>query len=868
MSNLRSSSTGTANTGIRSIREMFEKGGSNADSASPRGLSPADSVNSGERPTRKVRTSFVAVEPSGMVDVGGEKADGAGIVNGTDGSNRNIDPIGSAALNGKSEPHVMENKERTPTKEGSTTLQNGNDEKTRSPGVDGDKTPSKATDANQARNNPKFKAKLDQIVAKSAINGTGEQEKSGDRSDSKMDSQTPPRSNAERAKVESKSPMNKGKDTSGKSPRINGNNSNNNESIMKLTNEINRESDKSEKSTKSPLSTPKRSKAASTMNNSSSILSPRNVALPKSPNSCKSVTKSAQGMQGSPTKMKGASVANAKSRVSSSGIAAKLPGSGTEKSSVKSPSSSSSAKISTSTARKDISSTRKSSITAASSQKLANSKEKRASLPPATGNAAKIPGLKGSTRASIGPNNIISEKKSDSPEEQASQPLKSPRRSGPLSAHLTAPTASSTAKNNSQSSQSSQSQSQSFASSTSAVSRKSSTMTRDKTAGTAKLTKATSVSSARPAPNTKKTTSTSTSNSRIQHSRASLTSTLPRDSTIKSASSRTNASSSTTSATATYGTESSHSSNVRSPGKSFLDRMTRPTASFASKTHEKVDVKSPPPRRSASVRTRQKPTLGETGRNAGSKATAGDSSSNGPISRTRALQDALIGSKGRKQGFGASTGPAAGTTGSRKGTLGSSSGPTARKETVKGKEGIGKDQVDDEVGSTGKEKDSEQASCVPKQEKQNEETSTKEKAVAPSADADDHENNKQMSSSEANAEKNLKKEEEEKSDEILKAEPAPEIKPAQEDVETEIDGSIEGEKHVNGNGIDDGDAVANNTVNIDDKSNEGDSKDTVKNIADKPAAEQDIGQDTTVSSDGISDPFVVETPKFERTVIR
>ena len=851
---------------------MFEKGGSNADSSSPRGLSPADSVNSGERPARKVRTSFVAVEPSGRVDIGagGDKVEGSGTLNGTDGSAQKVDPVGNVAVNGKGEQKVVDSKDGTRAKEDSGTLQNVNGGKTKPPGADGEKAQSMATDANPAQNNPKFKAELDQIVAKSAVNGTGGQERSNGWSGSKTDSRVQPRSNAENTKVESKSPMSKSKDISGKSSRVNGNNPNNNGNAIKKTNGTNHDNNESEKSTKSPLSTPRRSKAANTMINGNSVLSPRNVALLKSPNSVKSATKSGQGMQDSPTKTKDASVANAKSRVSSSGAAAKLPGSSAEKPSVKSPST---ATTYTSTARKDIPSTRKSTATVASSQKLANSKEKRTSLPSANGNASKLSSLKGSSWASIGPNAMTIEKKSDSSGNPAAQPLKSPRRSGPLSAHLTAPTASSTAKHNSQSSQSSQSQSQSFASSTSALVRKPSTMARERTAGTAKSTAATSLPSARQAPNAKNTASTSTTNPKRHQSRVSLPSTLSKDNTNKSASSKVTASSSTTTATTNRGSELSHSGDGRSSGKSFLDRMMRPTASFASKTHEKVDVKSPPPQRSASVRTRQKPTLGDTGRNAGSKGTAGDGSNKGPVSRTRALQDALIGSKGRKQGAGASTGPAAGAAGSRKGNSGSGSGsgPIAKKEALKGKEGVSKGHANDHAESTNKEKDTEQVLSVPKQEEQEEHdevTSTKEEAITPNEDAD-VDNNKQTSPAEVNV-KTDGEEKEEQSDETPKVEPISERKPERKDEEAKTGGQTEEkeENHINGDSIDDGTAIVNNNGDVDGKHDEdGENKDISKNV-DKPVTEQDGVHDTIISSDGLGDPFVVETPKFDRTIIR
>ena len=846
---------------------MFEKSGSNADSSSPRGLSPADSVTSGERPTRKIRTSFVAVEPSGRVDVGdgGDKADGAGTVNGTDGSNQNVDGVWSVPVNRKGEEVAVENKERIHTKEGSGILQNGDGGKTKTSVVDGEKAKSMATDANQPRNNPKFKAELDQIVARSAINGTGEQQKPEDQAVSRTDTQVQPQPTINKTKDESKSPMNKSKDILAKSPRANGNKPNDGKNAVDIANGANHDNGESEKFKKSPLSTPRRSKAAGSMNNNDAILSPRNVALPKSPNSSKSITRTAQGMQGSPTKTKVASIANAKPRVSSSGAAAKLPGSSIEKSSVKSPST---ATAGTSTARKGAPSMRKSSVTMANSQKLANSKEKRASLPPDNESTAKKPSLKASPRANVGSSKIMTEKMSDSPNDPASQPLKSPRRSGPLSAHLVAPTASSTAKHSLQSSQPSQSQSHSFARSTSAINRKSPTMTRDRNAGTAKSTAtavkpsaATSLSSTRSAPNTKKATSTSTDSKR-QHSRASLPSTLSKGATNKSTSSKAPASSSTIAATTTRGAESSHSSNVRSPGKSFLDRMTRPTASFASKTHEKVDVKSPPPRRSASVRTRPKPALGETGKNVGNKGTAVEGSGTGPMSRTRALQDALIGSKGRKQGAGASTGNTAGTAGSRKVTPG-----LTKKEAGKEKEGAGKGHANDEVKPMN-EKSTEQVSSVPKQEEKIEVASAKEKTTTPNEDTEVDDKN-QSSLSEMNVETNETKEE--KPDEIPQAESPPEANPEQGIIEAKVGGRTEEESHVNGENVAEGNVLENKNKGSEGEKNEDDNIDDSRNATknnDKPATEQDNVQDTTISSDGISDPFVMETPKFERTVIR
>ena len=877
MSSLRSSSnsngndagSGTANGGIRSIREMFEKGGgsgaSNAGSLSPRGLSPADSVNGGERPVRKVRTSFVAVEPSGLVDVGGADT--------------------GVAVNGKEKEGVEGSKDGTLVKDTSGTYKKGNSEETDNNVVDREKGMSNVPGANQVTSNAKLKAELDQALAKSVVNGSGGQKNAGGIGTSEDTSKSQFTLVDEKKEATDKTPTAKNQNTSHHSPSVNDSGLNGKsvtktptkqsatsknaspvKSGLKKTNAINKDNGKGETSHKSPISTPKRSKAASLVKMSDAAPSPRNVALPKSPNSPKSVTKTAQGTHDSPTNNKSSSAANAKSRVSSIGGVPKASGSSTNKATVKPPVAKTDG---AGTTKKDTPSTRKLSVSAAGSQKEANSKKKRTSLPQAIGTAAKLSGTVGSARASIGATSATSMKKSDPAKVSASQSsLKSPKRSVPLSTHLTAPTASSNAKHGSQSSQS---QPKSFASSTSAAGRKPSTSLRDTNSGTVKSTVASArkapsagapassilaSSSAKPASNIKKVPDTSTTAvSKRQSLRASLPAVSSRN-TDKTASSQADSS-----ANASTVSRSAQASSVRSPGNSFLDRMMRPTTSFASKAHEKIDVKSPP-RRSASVRTRPKPAIG------GTDKSASGATNTGPVSRTRALQDALIGSKGRKQ-----TGMAA----ARKITPDTNSTLSTKREGGEGKEGDGMVNANRHITATDAESSKRQPVATKKDEQDDLTSSKHTKEMSDGVVADDSE---QTFSPETKTEAKPAGKEEAKLDDTSKAEPEPGIKPEQDDhdgAQTQAGDGPSKSIQVNGDskGIVNGDSTADRNGNVaGDESKEGKLNGT--NNA-KPEIEQakhteeadDQNTATNTSTDAtIADPFTVPTPQFDRTVIR
>ena len=872
MSSLRSNSNGNdagagagaANTGIRSIREMFEKGGgsgaSNA-SMSPRGLSPADSANGGERPMRKVRTSFVSVEPSGTVDVG--NADAGAAVNGRGRE------VGGKADNA---------------------------------GTNGE-----ATGTKQIATNPKLKAELDQIVAKMAANGTGEQKRSSDVSvngggprikadlvDEKKESGSP--SPADR--VHKPSPpigdsLN-GKDvakTSTKQPAASEKASPAKSSSAKI-NGINKTNEKDETLHKSPTSTPKRSKAASLAKMTDAAPSPRNVALPTSPNSPKSVAKSASNPQDSPTKNKRSSTANAKSRISSTGGTAKASGSSSNKQTTK---PSTTEKDGAGTVKKDASSTRKLSVNSAGSQKVANSKEKRTSLPQAPGTAAKLANTSGPARASIGAASATGHKKTEPAKISTSQPsLKSPKRASTLSTHLTAPTASSSAKHGPQSPNSHQ---QSLGSSTSTIGRKPSTMSRDKNPGFARSTMASTTArkapsagtagagasssstsashSAKPASNIKKTTNTSNTAAepKTRSSRASLPA-MSSKNTHKTASSKAGSSAKTANTSTTSGPARSNS--VRSPGNSFLDRMMRPTASFASKTHDKVDVKSsPPPRRSALVRTRAKPALSGTDKGASAGGGGGGAATDtGPVSRTRALQDALIGSKGRKQG---------GVATSRKAAPATSTDSPVKKDgaVADEKENDEKGGGSDDVGSASVEP-SDDLPVTTKQDEREASASPKQAEKALNGDVLD--SDKKISQSGTTEKTTPVKTIVENSADMPNSKPGPESKPEYSAKDIKAKGEKGEEVQINGEGT----TRSESTASVDGGKDGGndstpDAKPGIGQVEQVKSAEQDrlvvaeeadgpntstvsVSTDTTDTT--AADLIVVPTPQFDRTVIR
>ena len=86
---MSTSRQGSASGGVRSLRDMFEKAPASSP-PEPRGRSPAPSVASnGERPSAKIRASFVSVQPSGNVDVGSsDRAASSGVTSNPSGARR------------------------------------------------------------------------------------------------------------------------------------------------------------------------------------------------------------------------------------------------------------------------------------------------------------------------------------------------------------------------------------------------------------------------------------------------------------------------------------------------------------------------------------------------------------------------------------------------------------------------------------------------------------------------------------------------------------------------------------------------------------------------------------------------------------
>ena len=673
--------TGTGTTpGIRSIREMFEKG-SNTGSSSPRGLSPAESVTSGgdARPVRKVRTSFVAVEPSGRVTVGGglnSSAPGGGGENGiSQGSASGMN--GANGVNG----HVGGGNG------GEVAV--GVDDKNAGRVEKGDDN---VAGGGKATKEADLKGELSRIVSgdtangpvNGAVSGTGENTKSdkndkkengindskesdvkaeskaGGKAEHTSDTATPKTADSTTlqqgspAKSKRTEPAQPASITPTKSPRTG--------KTSKVTTADASAAKTAVKAAKSPASTPKRVNGGSFRLSGVAQASPRNFPLPASPGST-SKARMGRDVPKSPTASKGAvsggaaslattrrksSVANG--RTSESGVDKVVSkfglsdaGKGQDKESGKEPPAT----------------RRKSSITAPTASNTTKPDDRRKPNTQVATQAARPeriatkPGLAKKPESSA-----ATKSQSARPQPDKSQSaVQSPRRSSALSAHLTAPTASSTAKQNSQP------PIQPFSSSTSALARKTSTIRRDRPAGSTASTissvrKPSTTSTSASATSAPKTKSSSLSSSSLASSNKNVfksTSALSPTSSF-SANKRQSMRASLSATTPNITSAASRGTTASRPGTalpqadgSFLSRMMRPTTSSASKAHEKVDVKSPP-RRSAPVRTRaQGGGRGEVGDGNEKAKTVSDAA---PRSRTKALQDALIGSKGRGKNVG------------------------------------------------------------------------------------------------------------------------------------------------------------------------------------------------------------------------